>query len=200
MFARAVVAVTLLCLCLPAFAAEGCEARSPMDAALCADPSLAALDAERARLAGLAAGALEGAEALEFAQLQARWRAGRDRCAARGEAAAPCARTATVLRIHDLRARHPALREGEGGSIGPIRFACADGSALSVVFVTVGTGAASVQRGGAGVVLPRVRSGSGGRYALTAAEGGPAEFWTKGREAAYAPKGAASPVICRAED
>ena len=67
-----------------------------------------------------------------------------------------------------------------GATIGPVTFACDDGSEVAVTFDNAPDPATVLlERGGQQAILPQAMSGSGARYV-----GDDITFWNKGRDAA----------------
>lgn len=184
----------------PSTAVDCAAPADETETAICADPSLKAMDAEAARLFGIALDGAESGRAEELKRMQRNWAASRASCAGTPMGARDCALVRTVFRIHDLRISSKAARADEQGSTGPVTYRCEGMEGpLGAVFVTAGEGAVGLQWAGAGIVLPRARAASGSRYAADW-WGGATEFWIKGREAQFTAPGAAMPAHCEAQD
>lgn len=179
----------LVMACIGAGGAAGADgpsydcarASGPVETAVCADPDLAQLDRELARVYRLAR---KAPDADRLVPAQRRWLEVRDSCAAAADRHL-CLRDAYVARIAGLR--QGLADETAGLSLGPFVYRC-DGLTEPVVAVFVNTDASVVhlRRDGsgevAGLVLPAAMSASGARYAGPT-PGGAAEFWVKGETA-----------------
>ncbi|MEI4471696.1 MliC family protein [Frigidibacter sp. MR17.24] len=197
---RLLVLGALLALAAPAAAQQAgpsfdcARAGSAAETAVCADPALAAMDRELARLY---ARALAGGGDPTLRAMQRGWIKGRDDCWKSDAGVAACTRDEYALRIEELRRGSAAARQGEGGSTGPFPYVC-DGwePVVSAAFVTVGDPVAVLRWGDMAAVLPQAPSGSGARYQGPTIAG-PAEFWIKGDQATFMPPGSRAGVACR---
>ncbi len=163
---------------------------------VCRSPSLAALDAELARLYHLASAQPAGGNAAALKDEETKWLAERGKCTA---AKTPdiCVRDRYVERIAWLRASQKAARRGEGSiSIGPLAFRCVAVDGLVVVtFVRLEPALAHVSRKGVSLVLESQPAASGVKYGTDA---GPM-FWTHGGDALYRERAGAHDTTCKAE-
>lgn len=156
------------------------RASGRVEAAICADPGLAQLDRELARVYQLA----RQADGAALVAAQRRWLSERDGCAS-AAGLHLCLRDSYADRIADLR--QGLAGEAAGMSLGPFTYRCA-GLAAPVIAVFVNTDAPlvhlhwDVPAEAAGLVLPAAIRASGARYAGPA-RGGAAEFWVKGETA-----------------
>lgn len=139
---------------------------------VCADASLAAMDREVARLAGLA---VEPAA-------QADWAMQRDDCW-KSDELRQCVMAAAMLEIHRLRQGSEMARSSEGLSVGPVAFSCKGikGPVLAT-FVNSDLGAVALEWGGQAIAIDQVTTASGARYDGRS-NGQPYGFWNKGDEA-----------------
>jgi membrane-bound inhibitor of C-type lysozyme len=164
---------------------SGCARAAPdaIEEIICADPMLAALDGELARLLRLATAAKVNTAASVRSDQRA-WLKQRHACA-RVPAAAACLRERYLQRIVDLRTGRGAARgeDGHGISSGPFAFAC-EGieGPVSVSFVRTDPPLAHIQDKTGTWLMEQRPSGSGARY-----EGARASemFWNKGDEALF---------------
>lgn len=147
---------------------------------ICADEGLAALDREAARLLALARAAMEAPALLASEAAERDWRARREDCFAAQDARA-CTAAATLIRIRDLRAAHPAARAPDpaGISIGPLPVDCGAGGRLAVTYANAVPPLALLTGGGEALVLSQTVAASGIRYQAVT-EAGVTVFWTKG--------------------
>ena len=156
------------------------RASGRVEAAICADPGLAQLDRELARVYQLA----RQADGAALVAAQRRWLSERDGCATAADVPL-CLRNAHAARIAGLR---QGLAGGAAGiSLGPFTYRCAGLAAPVVaVFVNIEPPLVHLHRdapgGAADLVLPAAISASGARYAGPT-PGGAAEFWVKGETA-----------------
>ncbi|MDM0012741.1 MliC family protein [Variovorax sp. J22P168] len=147
-----------------------------VDLKVCADPLIAALDAEMARLYRLAT------DSRGIRKSQPGWLRQRDACHANADEA-NCLRDSYLARIDELRARSRAARANRNGiSLGPFTYRCQgiDGQ-ISVTFVNTDPAFARVRNKERVQVLQQEISGSGARYGDAAG----AMFWSKGRGGLY---------------
>lgn len=166
------------------------KAETSAEKAVCADPGLAALDREAARLYRLALNGphmtAEGAR--ELKAMQRGWIKGRDECWKAGAGLETCVAAEYVLRIHDLRQGYADARaaDDKGVSLGPFAYACEGlGAGLSVVFINAGdVRFASLKWRVEALALRQGPSASGARYAGRN-YAGEFEFWIKGQEATF---------------
>ena len=112
-----------------------------------------------------------------------------------------CVANAYAFRIHALREGYSDARsdDANGASLGPVAYRC-DGldALLGAVFVNTREPVVSLSWLSYGIVLPRVESGSGAKYASDLWDSSPALFWTQGDTATFAPPGGTE-VQCRRE-
>ncbi|MEI4484824.1 MliC family protein [Frigidibacter sp. MR17.14] len=174
------------------------KAESAAEKAVCADPALAAMDRELARVYALAAAKGDDSS---LKAMQRGWIKGRDDCWKADDGVPACTRREYALRIEEIRRGSAAARASEGASLGPFPYVC-DGfePVVSAAFVNAGEPVVVLRWLDQAAVLPRAESGSGARY-QGPTWAGPAEFWTKGTaegdEATFLPPGARAGVACR---
>ena len=179
------------------------KAQSDAEEAVCASDALASLDLELARLYRLAIkgpnAAADRVEALK--QSQRDWLRERSECWRASIGLEACVANAYAFRIHALREGYSDARsdDANGASLGPVAYRC-DGldALLGAVFVNTREPLVSLSWLTFGIVLPRVESGSGAKYASDLWDSSPALFWTQGDTAIFAPPGGAE-VQCRRE-
>lgn len=157
----------------PSFDCSGAAAGS-VEALVCADPDLAALDRE---LAGVYAEALFRASAQQpcpLKALQRGWIRERNACAASADPR-PCVADSYRRRIAELTARY-----GLVPPVGQARYTCEDDPQAVVLarFYATDPGALVVERRGRPHLLLQASSASGARYAA-----GGREFWEHQGEA-----------------
>lgn len=193
--------VLVLPLCVAPVAALAAEpsfdcaaAETAAETAICADAGLAALDAELARLYGLALADpdMDDGQRAALEAAQSGWIAERDACATADAGIGTCIAAAYALRIHDIRVGSAAARSGDdsGVSIGPTAWRCDGLSAyLSATFVDVEPSLVAIRWLDRALVLPIAPSASGARYAAEIEPGGPALFWNRGDQALFAEPG-----------
>lgn len=123
--------------------------------------------------------------------MQRGWIKGRDACWTSDMGVPLCTANEYAFRISELRQRYADARAEEGASLGPFPYRC-EGleTTLSAVFVNTLEPVVVLRWGENAVVLPQVEAASGAKYASDAWYGGPALFWTRGREAQFAAPGA----------
>ena len=102
------------------------SARSEVEHAICADPALAELDREEARLYRLAR-AVPQARVEQLRDRQRAFLAARDACPASPGPLAECLRNAYLGDVADLRRLAGLADDNQGLSFGPQRFACDGG-------------------------------------------------------------------------
>lgn len=157
------------------------KAASSAEEAVCANPDLAALDRELARLYDLASKGpnMTPDRLAELRATQRGWVKGRDDCWKSDLGVPSCVRQEYALRIHDLRQGYADSRSANGASTGPFPYLCEElDTPISAVFVQTENPLAVLTWRDGFAVLPATPAASGARYA----EGG-TEFWTKGDEA-----------------
>lgn len=144
------------------------RARGQAQELICADPNLAAMDREAARL-----GASDAAG-------QATWSQERDACGKADELRL-CVMANAALRIHQLRSASPG--DAAGISVGPVSFSCKGlDKPLAVTFINSDPGAVAVESNGQTVALDHVEAASGARY-VGRWNGEEWSFWEHGGEA-----------------
>jgi len=157
----------------PSFDCSGVAAGS-VEALVCADAGLAALDRE---LAGAYAEAFHqeaGERPAAFKAEQRGWIKGRNGCA-KGAGQRQCVADSYRLRIAELTARYGLIPP-----VGEARFTCEDdpGRMVLVRFFATDPGTLVAERRGLSLLMFSVRSGSGARY-----QGRGTEFWEHQGEA-----------------
>jgi uncharacterized protein len=165
-----------------------------IEALLCGSSLLSTLDAEVARLYGLATRPATGVDAASIERDQRGWLARRDRCL---QAAAPerGALDQYLARIAALRTASAAARSDDrhGISLGPFEWQCgsADGR-LATVFVNSDPAFLFASGKSTSLTMWRAISGSGAKYQ------GPddAMFWEHQGEATFRARGSAPEVRC----
>ncbi len=177
-----------------------CAKAAPRSAeqTICADPQLAAMDVELARLYELAT-APSAKSAANIQQDQRAWLGTRDACARKPDAAT-CLRDAYAARISDIRTQSKEARSAnpKGISLGPFPFHCEgiEGGVITTFINAEPRNLVRIQNGSAVWVLDIAPSGSGARYVGPNGE----LFWNKGREARFS-EGASKPEVnCQQED
>lgn len=181
-------------------------AKSDSDAedAICADDGLAELDLELSRLYRLA---LKGPNmtsdrAEELKQSQRDWIRDRRECWKASVGLDTCVANAYAFRIHALREGYAGARSDDGAGIsrGPVALRCDGMDALiSAVFLNGTRSLVSLQWLNRGMVLPRVPSGSGGKYETDIWDGGTSLLWVHGNEATFSEPGGAE-MTCVVEE
>jgi uncharacterized protein len=201
-FAIPVFASLILCAAGPALSQSilpsfDC-ARSDSDAedAICADDGLAELDLEVNRLYGLALTGtnMTSDRAEELKQSQRDWIRDRRECWKASIGLDSCVANAYAFRIHALREGYADARSDDGAGIsrGPVALRCGGMDALiSAVFLNGKRSLVSLQWLDRGMVLPRVPSGSGGKYESGIWDGGTSLLWVHGNEAIFSEPGGA---------
>jgi uncharacterized protein len=179
------------------------KAQSDVDEAICASDALASLDLELARLYRLATrgphATADRVKALK--QSQRDWLRERSECWKASIGLETCVANAYAFRIHALREGNSDARsdDSNGASLGPVAYRCDGLDALvGAVFVNTREPLVSLSWLTFGIVLPRVESGSGVKYASDLWDSSPSLFWTRGDTATFAPPGGAE-VQCRRE-
>lgn len=171
------------------------ETENVSEDAICASPSLLALDRELDRLLDLATegSQMSPARRQTLQADQQSWDEQRDACGPAGV----CLRDSYAKRIHALRAGYADTRrhDGAGISLGPFAFKC-DGPprVVSAVFVKGEAPLVSLVWRDTALVLPQVPAASGARYEATDAAR-TTTFWNKGDEATLSLPGR-DPVQC----
>lgn len=172
----------------PAAAGQDCATLDrPIERRLCADPMLAALDGEVARLYRRAADADPAADRHGLHARHRGWLKGRDDCwkAAAGPARDACIADALAMRLHVLRRDHPQS-DASGLSRPRVAYACDDPAPpVSAVFVATEPATLSLHWGDQYVRLTGTRSASGARYAGRDFADRPVIFWIKGDTAQF---------------
>jgi uncharacterized protein len=137
-----------------------------IDAMICEDKELSALDQKLAAVRG-AARTAAGLRRFELAASERDWLASRNDCE-HADNRASCVRDAYYRRIAGLQARY-ALIAGNG----PVSYDCDDGaSEVEATFFVTDPPTVIVRRNGAAALLYSVPSGSGARY-----QGSMETFW-----------------------
>jgi len=178
------------------------KAQSSAEEAVCSSDALAALDLELARLYEAASGGpnmdADGLATLKATQRG--WIKGRDACWTSDMGVPLCTANEYAFRISELRQGYADARAEEGASLGPVPYRC-DGreDTISATFVNTLEPMVVLRWGENAVVLPQVVAASGAKYASDAWYGGPALFWTKGREAQFAAPGG-DDTSCQQDD
>ena len=169
------------------------------EAAVCANPEVAELDVELARLYKVVDAKVADAERTTLHRLQGGWLQKRDACAETVDVSA-CLKTAYTDRIADLRAGYaPARADTAGISAGPVSWRCPGSTNLMTsTFVNSTTPVVILKRDDSSVVLTGSAAASGARY-QSATPDGAYEFWTKGSETQLTVPGAAT-VTCTLAD
>lgn len=165
------------------------RSKAGIEATICADPDLAALDREMARLYARA-GSEKPGDTLKG--LQRDWLARRNACAGAGSPV-ECLKAAYVERIHDLRVSYAAARTPDGISQGPDVWVCADDTRLNLLHINTYKPMVLLDSDAGQVLLTRADGTTGSRYA-----GGGYEFWQTGTEARYGRLGMAMTTCRRA--
>jgi uncharacterized protein len=170
------------------------KAQSDAEEAVCASDALASLDLELARLYRLATTGPHATPGRlkELRQSQQDWLRQRSECWKASIGLKACVANAYAFRIHALREGHSDARSDDrnGASLGPMAYRCDGlGALVSAVFVNTREPLVSLSWLNFGIVLPRVKSGSGAKYASDLWGGGPSLFWTQGEKATFAPPG-----------
>ena len=177
-----------------------CTKAAPQSAeqSICADPLLAAMDVELARLYKLAtAPTAKSAAAIE--RDQRTWISTRNACASKPDART-CLRDAFAARISDIRAQSKEARspDEKGISLGPFPFHC-EGIAgyVTTTFINAEPeNLVRIQSGTSIWILGIGPSGSGARYVGPNGE----LFWNKGREARFSEGNGKPELNCQQED
>ncbi len=178
------------------------KAQSSAEETICGSDALASLDLELARLYKAAStGPNMTPEALGILKATQRgWIKGRDGCWTSDLGVPLCTANEYAFRIFELRQGYADARAEEGASLGPFPYRCEGmGATISAVFVNTLEPMVVLSWADNTVVLPRVESGSGAKYASDAWYGGPALFWTQGREAQFAAPGG-DETSCQQDD
>ena len=163
------------------------KAASTAEEAVCADPALVSLDLELARLYALAVDGpeMDDTRLSELRAVQRGWIKGRDECWKASVPMERCVADAYAMRIDEVRTGYAASRADDdaGASLGPFAYRCEGLDALvSAVFINSEEPLVSLRWRETAVVLTRMPSGSGARYAQDYVDG-TFEFWTQGDEA-----------------
>jgi uncharacterized protein len=158
---------------------------------VCGNARLAQLDVEVTRLYGLI-GKAPDVDRVALQRLQGGWLNTRNACATTDNSET-CLLNAYAGRISDLRAGYPVARNDTAISIGPISWHCPAGDMIST-FINGDSPMVYVKWADKSVVLTRVISASGARYAADLPDGS-YEFWTKGDETMWTVPGAGL-VVC----
>ena len=209
-FAIPAFASLILCAAGPAFSQsispsfDCAKGDSDAEDAICADDGLAELDLELSRLYRLA---LKGPNmtsdrAEELKQSQRDWIRDRRECWKARVGLDTCGANAYAFRIHALREGYADARsdDGAGISLGPVALRCDGMDALiSAVFLNGTRSLVSLQWQDRGMVLPRVPSGSGGKYESDIWDGGTSLLWVHGNEATFREPGGAE-MTCVIEE
>lgn len=163
------------------------------EAVICANPQLARLDGEMARLYDLVNKAAD-TDRTQLTRLQGGWMAQRDACTATTDKTG-CLINAYAGRISDLRAGYPVARaDADGPSIGPIGWTCPGSTGtLSATFINVDPSLLYLKWGGKTILLTQAMSASGARY--TSSDGS-YEFWNKGDATTFTVTGSPA-VTCK---
>ncbi len=185
---RIAAALILSSVGLSPAAAEGLDcakAAKASDKFICADPTLSALEKEGARLVELArSGAhMTPLRRKELSESQTSFRKTLSAC----KDAKPCRERTLVEHIHRLREGYFDARskDGEGISLGPMVAVCPGLEALvGVTFVNSNPAFAFLAWRDKSLVLTSAPASSGARYMGTFGSG-EAQFWDKGKEAAF---------------
>lgn len=169
------------------------------ETAVCANPEVAELDVELARLYKVVDAKVSDAERSTLHRLQGGWLQKRDACADTVDVKA-CLKTAYTDRIADLRAGYaPARADTAGISAGPVSWRCPGTTKLMTsTFVNSTTPVVILKRDDSSVVLTGSAAASGARY-QSATPDGAYEFWTKGSETQLTVPGSAT-VTCSLSD
>ncbi len=169
------------------------------EAAVCANPEVAELDVELARLYKVVDAKVSDAERSTLHRLQGGWLQKRDACIDTVDVKA-CLKTAYTDRIADLRAGYaPARADTAGISAGPVSWRCPGTTKLMTsTFVNSTTPVVILKRDDSSVVLTGSAAASGARY-QSATPDGAYEFWTKGSETQLTVPGSAT-VTCSLAD
>ena len=159
---------------------------------ICASPLLSQLDAEMAKLYGLAS-AQNAKSSANVRRSQRTWIGRRDACAGRANVNT-CLRDAYAARIEAIRQASPEARAAAGIVYGPFAFRC-DRIAGDVTAMFVNTTPTGILRLGWGKttkVLEQAMSADGARY--TGSDG--TSFWSKGRGATFIPARGRAEIQC----
>lgn len=169
------------------------------EAAVCANPDVAELDVELARLYRVIDAKSSDAERATLRRLQDGWLKKRDVCADTVDVKA-CLKTAYTDRIADLRSAYALARADTGGiSAGPVSWRCPGTTQLlTSTFVNSTTPVVLLKRDDTSVVLTGSAAASGARY-QSATPDGAYEFWTKGSETQFTVPGSGT-VTCTLAD
>ncbi|RVT81659.1 hypothetical protein DXV76_19635 [Rhodobacteraceae bacterium CCMM004] len=190
------LSILAFAVCLPAGAAWALDpsfdcaaAESSAEEAVCANPALAELDLEVSRLYDLAVDgpSMYQARLNELRAIQRGWVKGRDDCWKASVPLERCVAESYAMRIDELRTGYADSRgdDDAGTALGPFAYRCDGLDALvSAVFVNTTDSLVSLRWRDNAVVLARVPSGSGARFAQDYADGR-FEFWTQGDEASF---------------
>ena len=173
-------------------------ARQSAEQLICADPLLAAMDVELARLYKLAT-ATKAKSAATIQRDQRTWLETRDACARQANART-CLRDAYAARITDIRMQSKEARSADekGISLGPFPFRCEgiEGSVNTMFINAEPQHLVRIQSGASIWILDIAASGSGARYVGSNDE----LFWNKGREARFSEGGGKPEVNCQQQD
>lgn len=176
------------------------KAQSSAEEAVCANPDLAMLDVETARLYRLALSGVSGARADELKAMQRGWIKGRDECWKSSLGLNTCIAAEYALRIFDLRTGYASSRAEEGASTGPKVLDCDSfDAAIGVVFINASSPMVALKWRDVAIALPQVPSGSGAKYESNVYADGPTSLFTKGDEALFTPPGGTQ-LTCRIEE
>jgi uncharacterized protein YecT (DUF1311 family) len=165
------------------------KAEAEAEKMVCADPALARLDNEVARLYGLAEADknLNAAAKAELTTIQRGWVKGRDDCW-KADDKKFCLLASYGMRAHELRQGYANARSDDPNalSLGPVVFKC-DGidAPLGITFFTVEPGYAYLQNGTTSVMFAAVPDAPDARYAGKDADGGDYVLVTAGNSASF---------------
>jgi len=173
-----------------------CAAQTGVAATICADPVLARMDKEVARLFALVRGGQEVTPDMvpSLDQEQRTWTVERDRCGV-GEPARTCLLTSYISRIDELRSNYadaraaPATSDARPVSNGPFSVRCKGlEQPIHALFINVDPDMVRLRWDQELVILAQVPAASGVRYERHDA-GGSYVFWTKGQTASFSSPG-----------
>jgi len=159
--------------------------------AICANSDLVELDIELARLYVLARnGPHLGDRGAELLEAQRSWVQSRNECWKSSLGIETCTANSYAFRIAELREGFADARSEKGASDGPFAYRC-DGldAIVGATFVQTSTPMVVLSWLERSLVLPKVPSSSGAKYASDIWDGGATLFWTKGEEAIFAEPG-----------
>lgn len=175
---------------------SACAAQTGVAATVCADPMLARMDGEVARLFGLVRSGQDATPDMQPAldQAQRTWTNERDRC---GEdaAAKPCLVASYAARIDELRSNYADARaapdpsDGPPASNGPFAVHCKGvDEPIHALFVNVDPDIVRLRLDQEVLILTQAPAASGVRYEGEGG-GGHYVFWTKGATARFTQPG-----------